>query len=242
MPASHFGMNESLDIYLLIGQSNMAGRGKLGEVSALRDPRVFMYRDGRWIIAEEPLHRDKPSIAGVGLGMSFAMEFLHARRTAIGLVPCAVGGTPLSRWIPGADLYVNAVSVTKQAMSHGTLRGILWHQGESDSGKLEDASSYGQRFRHMIGSLRAELSQADVPVVAGELGAFLKGYPGADFFAVVNQHLRNLEQSLPAYGCVSAEGLIDNGDNLHFNAGSLSEFGRRYAARFVELEKMTGRS
>ena len=64
-------MDNQLSIFLLIGQSNMAGRGRLEEVSALQDPQIFMFRDGRWIVAEEPLHTDKPDIAGVGLGMSF---------------------------------------------------------------------------------------------------------------------------------------------------------------------------
>ncbi|MFH1476733.1 MAG: sialate O-acetylesterase [Verrucomicrobiota bacterium] len=54
----------------------MAGHGRLDEVSALRDPRIFMFRNGHWINAEEPLHTDKPKIAGVGLAMNFAKELL----------------------------------------------------------------------------------------------------------------------------------------------------------------------
>lgn len=51
----------------------MAGRGRIGEVSALHHPGVFMFRDETWVPAMEPLHTDKPRMAGVGLGMRFAV-------------------------------------------------------------------------------------------------------------------------------------------------------------------------
>ena len=236
-------MNSELNIFLLIGQSNMAGRGRLDEVPILRNPQVFMFRDGRWTVAEEPLHTDKPTIAGVGLGMSFAVELLaRAHRAPIGLVPCAVGGTQLSRWMPGAELYENAVSITRLALSKGSLSGILWHQGEGDCSRPDDANSYGERFRDMIRSLRSQLSAEGVPVIAGELGAFLQDHDGCEFFCSVNQQLWELERSLPAYGCVSAKGLTDNGDTLHFNSESLREFGRRYATKYMDLAQIASRN
>jgi len=231
-------MNDQFDIFLLMGQSNMAGRGRLDEVEALQDPHIFMFREDRWITARELLHTDKPE-AGVGLGMSFAIELIQAHLTPIGLVPCAVGGTPLSRWMPGADLYENAVSITKRALFKGTLKGILWHQGEADSCNAEDANGYGRRFQHMINCLCSELSATGIPVVAGELGAFLRDCSGHDYFSIVNQQLRQLEQSLPAYGCVTSNGLTGNGDNLHFNSKSLREFGCRYAKKYMNLVPST---
>ena len=236
-------MDSDLNIFLLIGQSNMAGRGQLDKVPTLRNPRVSMFRDGRWTVAEEPLHADNPDTAGVGLGMSFAMDLLApSSRTSIGLVPCAVGGTPLSRWVCGADLYENAVSVTRRALPRGALTGILWHQGESDSGNREDASSYAERFRDMIHSLRSQLSAKEVPVIAGELGTFLRNYDGCEFFGLVNQQLRELERTLPVYGCVSAADLKDDGDCVHFDSESLREFGIRYARKYVELTTANRRS
>ena len=179
--------------------------------------------------------RDKPG-AGVGLAMSFAAELLsYNQEMSIGLVPCAVGGTPLSRWMPGADLYDNAVSIMRLALSKGNLRGILWHQGEGDSNKSDDANSYGDSFQKMISCLRTDLSAEDVLVIAGELGTFLQDHDGCEFFTIVNQQLRELERNLNAYGCVTSEGLTDNGDNVHFNSESLREFGRRYATKYMDL-------
>jgi hypothetical protein len=98
------------DIFLLIGQCSMAGRGLPEEVANLEHRQVQMFRDDSWTIATEPLHTDKPGRAGVGLAMSFAVELLDRNQaTAIGLIPCAVGGTPLNRWMPEADLFEHAV-------------------------------------------------------------------------------------------------------------------------------------
>lgn len=226
--------DESMEIFLLAGQSNMAGRGALGAVPPLSHPDIQMFRNGRWVPAQEPLHTDKPAIAGVGLGMSFALDLLTSRpgRT-VGLLPCAVGGTPLCRWMPGADLYVNAVALAKAACASGTLKGILWHQGENDAHSREDAGSYGRRLSEMIVAMRAELGASTVPFIAGELGAFLKDSgPSCMFFDMINAQLRDMIHVVPRYGCASASGLTDMGDKLHFDSASLREFGRRYAGEY----------
>ncbi|MCF7853892.1 MAG: sialate O-acetylesterase [Candidatus Pacebacteria bacterium] len=226
--------HKPLDIFLLIGQSNMAGRGPMNTVPALSHPNVWMFRDGEWLPAREPLHTDKPDIAGVGLGMSFAVTLASKEsEKGVGLLPCAVGGTRLERWLPGADLYEHAVSVTRQALSSGTPRGILWHQGEGDATEEELAESYGERLSRTIAGLRKELKVPDVPFLAGELGYFLSGHESCSrFFRVVNQQLHALEDSVKRFGCVSAAELTDHGDSLHFDSASLREFGRRYAYEY----------
>ena len=58
---------EKFHLFLLVGQSNMAGRGAVTEEDRNPDPRVLMLtRDRAWIPAADPLHFDKPKIAGVG--------------------------------------------------------------------------------------------------------------------------------------------------------------------------------
>ena len=100
---------KDLNIFLLMGQSNMSGRGRSTEVEPVEDSRVLMFRGDRWSVADEPLHDDKPT-AGVGLGMTFALGLIERWPSArIGLVPCAVGGFPLELWEPGAGLYAAAV-------------------------------------------------------------------------------------------------------------------------------------
>jgi hypothetical protein len=220
-------------VFILMGQSNMSGRGKATDVPALGHPDILMWRDGQWTVAKEPLHRDKPERCGIGLGMSFAVELVSKSDLApIGLIPCAVGGSPLKRWMPGADLYEQAVAQARVGLKQGTLAGFLWHQGEHDSCFEEMADSYGERLAIMISSLRKELDATEIPFIAGELGPFLRAYSGTAHFNVVNRHLSELESSVTNYTCISAEDMTDNGDALHFNAKSLREFGIRYATAF----------
>src|SRR5690606_744569 len=90
-------------IYILMGQSNMAGRGKVTERYAKQQhPRVTMLNQaGEWVPAMHPVHFDKPTIAGVGPGLSFGIAMAEANPEAtIALVPCAVGGTPIAKWVP----------------------------------------------------------------------------------------------------------------------------------------------
>lgn len=229
-------MDDTMDIFLLIGQSNMAGRGRLDDVAPLTHEQIHMFRAGEWRQAVEPLHTDKAS-AGVGLGMSFAHELVELFPTLnVGLVPAAVGGTALWKWMPDAELYRNAIASCRQALAAGgTLRGILWHQGEADSGDLHKATTYGTRLLHMLTSLRAELDAAHVPIVAGELGPFLTRRAGPVHYQLINNRLHLLRTMLPHYAVASAHDLADNGDNLHFNSASLRDFGRRYAQAYRSL-------
>src|SRR5205823_9265870 len=106
----------------------------------------------------DPVHFDKPDIAGVGIGRSFAKALLQAAPSvSIGLIPAAFGGTSLDEWKPEGKLYADAVRRAREAMKSGRLRGILWHQGESDTDKEEGARSYRERFAVMIQQLRADL-------------------------------------------------------------------------------------
>ena len=222
-----------MDIFLLIGQSNMAGRGALEEVAPIEHPNILMFRDGAWRQALDPLHDDGPR-AGVGPGMSFAAELVERDPdTRIGLVPCAVGGTPLSRWEPGADLYENAIATARPALSEGRLRAFLWHQGESDARDESLSASYEKRLTATISGFRQQLSVPDAPFITGEHVPSLKD----DFVgrATVRAALEKLAQALPACALVSSEGLVDSGDLVHFDSPSMREFGRRYAQSYLAL-------
>ena len=98
-----------MQVFLLMGQSNMAGRGKV-DASQQPDPHIFsLGKDMNWEPAKDPLHFDKKE-AGVGPGLSFAREVVKSDPTVtVGLVPAAVGGTSLDEWAPGGKLYTNAV-------------------------------------------------------------------------------------------------------------------------------------
>ena len=229
---------EQLHLYLLIGQSNMAGRGTVEAADEVPHPRVLSLDPiGRWRMAIDPLHQDKPS-AGLGLGSWFGRGMADATPEAvIGLIPAAVGGTPLSRWMRGGDLYQHAVEQAKLAQAQGVLKGILWHQGENDSDTEEHAKSYAARLAQVIADLRKDLEVADVPFVAGKLGEFLVSEPRLDTpqAGLVNSQLTTLTQRVTRFGLVESANLTSMPDKIHFDSPSLREFGRRYAERMKQL-------
>jgi hypothetical protein len=232
---------EKFHLYLLIGQSNMAGRGVLDDKHAVSEDRILKFsKENTWVAATEPLHTDKPTIAGAGIGMSFARAMADADpQITIGLIPCAVGGTPLQRWQKGGDLYEQALARAKAAMQSGTLKGILWHQGENDAGKEDTARSYATRLAQMIADLRADLGAGEVPFVAGKLGEFLArqtkdGKP--NFWPVVNEQLAVVSAQVPRVAVVESTGLVHKGDGVHFDTPSLREFGKRYAEAMKRLQ------
>ena len=229
---------EGMDLYLLVGQSNMAGRGVLTDSNRVNADRVFkLDAKGEWQRAEEPIHFDKKS-AGAGLAASFARAMVDRNKDVkIGLIPCAVGGTRIDRWVEGGDLWLNAVKRAKMALKNGKLKGILWHQGESDA-TLERAPKWGAKFESMIKSFRRELG--DVPFIAGELGGYLETYKSKNgnkvLWREINSQLHGWKGKIKDYRVVSSEGLMPKRDNLHFNTESLRILGLRYAEAFDSIK------
>lgn len=219
---------KDMKLFLLIGQSNMAGRGKVEAQDQVVNPKIFMLtKDLQWVPAKDPLHFDKPA-AGVGLGSEFAREVSKANpQITIGLIPCAVGGTTLEQWKDGSALYKKAVERAKEAMKQGELAGILWHQGESD-GAPALAETYEDRLTKMMNSLRKDLKAEKVPVVLGELS---RGHNNND---AVNEQLAKAAKKIPLCGLASTEGLEKA---LHFNSASYRKLGARYAAEYLKLAK-----
>ncbi len=225
-------------IYILMGQSNMAGRGPITPWSQETNPQILvMTPDGHWVLARDPLHeqagRTQP---GVGPGHSFAQAMLQADPTAtIGLVPCAVGGSPLRRWVKGGDLYQHALEQARLAEKSGILSGMLWHQGESDAVSRKNAETYEPRLAGMIRDFRQDIGQPSLPVVVGQLGGFLN--PQKEPFAyLVRAALRRIPEEVPRVGLADSAGLTDKGDHLHFNSDSQREFGSRYASVMLRLQ------
>lgn len=226
-----------MNLFLLIGQSNMAGRGAVENgfllwfngVSALAE-------NGEWVPALDPIHYDKP-FAGAGLARTFAGVLRRNNpRREIGLIPAAMGGSALDEWQPGTENFETAIARTRIAMQSGTLRGILWHQGESDAGNEATAATYAARWLTMMNALRAELSAENVPVLAGLLGDFLgPGRKHCPHAPEVNAQIASLSVKAPPVGIVPAHNLGHIGDELHFSTPALREFGRRYAHVYMSL-------
>jgi hypothetical protein len=125
-------------------------------------------------------------------------------------------------------------------MHDGTLKGILWHQGEQDSILESDANSYHSRLVKMIADIRDDLAAPDLPFVVGQIGEFLYSRKQQTPFAkTVNEALLKIPQDVPNTACVLSTGLGHTGDEVHFDTKSQRELGRRYATEMHKLAEKT---
>ncbi|QHT65920.1 sialate O-acetylesterase [Rhodocytophaga rosea] len=231
-------------VYLLLGQSNMAGRGVVEPEDQQVHPRIHMLdKNNEWKPASDPMHFDKP-IAGVGPGLTFGKLMADTdSKITIGLVPCAAGGSSIDAWKVGgyhdqtkSYPYDEALKRARIAMQTGQLKGIIWHQGESDS-EPGKADTYAQKLKELIANLRKELNAPDLPVVVATLPDFYANrIPEA---AKVNQALQELPGQMPSTACISTADLTHKGDTIHFDSPSARELGRRYAKAMQTLQQNT---
>ena len=134
-----------LDIYLCIGQSNMAGRGELGaEYADTLDSVWLLDADGKMEPACNPLNkystiRKDIAMQGVGPAWSFAQSMAERTGRRVGLVVNARGGSSIDSWLKGAadGYYEQALARTRQALEYGSLKAVIWHQGETDIAEPE---------------------------------------------------------------------------------------------------------
>ncbi len=221
--------------FLLIGQSNMAGRGKAGEVAPIENPHLWMLRNGRWQPMTMPVNPDRP-FAGVGLAERFADLYQRDHDVEVGLIPCADGGTRIEQWQPGGLLFDHAVMQTQLAERTASLAGILWHQGESNC-KPGRFDGYAERFETFYTALVKELHAEKQPFLVGGLGSFLSELPEESaYYERLNVILEETARKHPMIGFVSAEGLQGYPDHLHFTANAQRTLGERYYRAFCAME------
>lgn len=225
---------DNLEIYLLIGQSNMAGRADIEKQDQDTLKNVYLFTGtpiNQWEKAANPLNkystvREEISRQKLGPGYTFAREIAKARvGKQIGLVVNAKGGTAISLWKPGGLLYNEAVKRTKIAMKYGTLKGVIWHQGESDA---INTAAYPKQIAELIYNLRADFGIPNLPFVAGQIS---EDKPERHVF---NEMILTLPQLVPNTGVVTSEG-TSTMEGIHFTSVSQRLLGERYAVEMLKL-------
>ncbi len=223
-----------MEIFLLIGQSNMAGRAVIENQDQDTLKNVFLFTGepgNEWEKAANPLNkystvRKNLNMQRLGPGYTFARTIAAASPgKKIGLVVNARGGTALAEWMPGTLLYTEAVKRTKMAMKYGTLKGIIWHQGEADIKKVEE---YREQIPELIQAFRQAFKNPELPFVAGQL------WEGRPERAAFNRMIVELPQLVAVTGVATAEGTATT-DSTHFDSKSQRLLGERYAAEMLEL-------
>jgi hypothetical protein len=224
---------------LLLGQSNMAGYPKAQQADKTEDPRVKVLgydsctatgrQTDQWDTAAPPLHECWNS--ALGPGDYFAKTLLPKlpQGDTIGLVPCAISGEKIETFLKaGGSKYNWIIQRAKLAQqAGGVIEGMLFHQGESNSGD----SSWPGKVDTLVGDLRKDLGLGDIPFLAGELA-----YDGA--CSGHNTQVAKLPGLITNAYVISASGLaLDPADtqyHVHFGHDAQVEFGKRYAQKMIE--------
>ncbi|MFH1268372.1 MAG: sialate O-acetylesterase, partial [Planctomycetota bacterium] len=129
--------------------------------------------------------------------------------------------------------YDDALDRVQRAVQDGVLKGILWHQGESDA-QPALAEAYEKNLRDLIARFRRDLAAPALPFVIGQLGMFPQKAWNVEMHLVNGAHLAVARSDRFAV-FVSSEGLTCRPDNVHFDAKSLRAFGQRYAEAYAAV-------
>jgi len=219
-----------VEIYLLIGQSNMEG---VGRVSKLTDgqknvPNVQMFHsasvgkkatENKWSPLC-PAGWKGTASGGFGLEMSFAKALNTAHPTKqFALIKHAVGGTNLhTQWAPGTspddvknqgNQFKTFIATANKAIEQlekdnkkPIIKGILWQQGEADSKLQKDADKYGENLAHFIKRNREQFKQYAVDQKPENI-CFILGQVIPDYTKGSNAH-----KAYPARESVRAAQLL----------------------------------
>ena len=218
-------------IFVLMGQSNMAGTSTPipAEYVAPSDSVYNLRKDLVWRKAATPLDPNGP---GFSLGESFARHYaeLHPG-VKVGVIQCARGGRGIKELNKGgkdrdgAPNYDDSLVRIRAAMKAGTLKGILWHQGETDAGD----AGYVAELATLAADLRADLGTPNLPFIAGELGRY------ATWTAGFNSRIPAAATTIPHCAVASSEDLLDLGDHVHFSGFGSEVYGARYLKAYLTL-------
>jgi hypothetical protein len=208
---------------------------------------------GEWYSAVPPLSRQQD--LGLGITDYFGRKLLEVKRETnpdikIGVICVAVPGCPTSMfdkdeyqqfldadstadWLKsiakqyGNNPYGRIIELAKKAKEQGIIKGIIYHQGETD-GNDGWASRMKKIYKDMVTDLGLENN--NIPFIAGECVPKMSSQ---------NANIRKLADPDNNLYVASSEGLSDKGDGLHFSPESYREYGPRYAEIMLKAEPQT---
>jgi hypothetical protein len=240
--ASALDADAPLHVFLLTGQSNMAGRAAIEsqDEKPVEGALLWNIVDQKWEDAKPPYNRYSPHNKGPAMqrlncGPSFVRDYLKANPgVRVGIVCSVRGGTSIEQWEKGVtkpwSLFDTTVAEAEAALAadpKAELKGMLWHQGEANSA-AEKVDKYPAQLKQMIADFRADLKSPDLPFVFAQIGQFNEGY--ADFNKMIVEQPENIENT----ACVVTDRL-KNMDKAHFDSAGQRLLGKRYAEAMLKL-------
>jgi hypothetical protein len=234
LPAKH-----NLYVYLLAGQSNMAGRGTVQPADTLPNARIWTLNQHMQIVqAKEPLHFYEPSRTGLGSGLAFARSILSSLPDSarILLIPTAVGGSSIQQWLADSTyrdvaLLSNFTKRVQYAIKIGSIKALLWHQGESNANTKTDIKQHSQRLQLLAEKFRHIAQTPNMPILVGELGSFSESPKS---WAAINKQLRKFARRDGHSTVIHTADLAHKGDRIHFDSAGQRSLGQRFATAYIQ--------
>ena len=242
-------------IYLAFGQSNMEGQGTIESKDKTVDPRFQMLSTiddfngrklGTWNDAIPPLANKH---GGLGPSDYFGRTLVEKLdpQIKVGVVVVAVAGCSIVLFDPpvsdsywssqagwfmdivrdyGGDPYQRLVDMAKKAKEDGVIKGIIFHQGETDEGDKDWPNKVKKVYDRLVIDVGLD---ENIPLFAGEVP-----YNGSS--KGTNTNIRQLPNKSKNFYLVSAEGLNDlDMLRIHFSSQGYRDFGKRYAEKVMEV-------
>ncbi len=204
---------------------------------------------GEWYKALPPLCRENTGLTPVDYFGRTLTENLP-QNVRVGVITVAIGGIHIQGFLndsikayvkraPGwmkpmlaaynNNPYERLVSLAKKAQQQGVIKGVLMHQGESNTGDPKWAGMVQLVYDNLLGDL--QLKPEEVPLLAGEVVQA----NGEGLCVAMNKQINELPQTLHTSQVISSKGCSNGPDRLHFDAAGYRELGRRYGERMLEL-------
>ncbi|MBO5592340.1 MAG: acetyl xylan esterase [Prevotella sp.] len=206
-------------------------------------------RMGEWCEAAAPLCRPNTGLTPADWFGRTLIETLPDN-IRVGVIHVAIGGIRIEGFMPdqiaeyvktapgwmkgmleayGNNPYERLVTLAKRAQQDGVIKGVLMHQGESNTGDPEWAQKVQSVYDHLLGDL--QLKPEEVPLLAGEVVQA----NGEGQCIAMNKQIDELPKTLHTAHVVSSTGCSNGPDKLHFDAAGYRELGRRYGEKMLEL-------
>lgn len=230
---------EHVWVFILAGQSNMAGRAFVEPNDTLSNHRILSINSkSEIILAKEPLHFYEPRMSGLDCGKAFSIEILKHIPDSISvfLIPTALGGSAIDKWVNDSihrnvKLLSNFKDKVELAKTYGTIKAILWHQGESDAKPLLIAN-YKNKLQMLFKEFRSIIENQNLIILTGNIGLF-KEHDSAK--KNINQQINAYAFNDPNTYLINTKNFKSVGDNLHFNSKSQRKMGKRFAKKYLKI-------
>lgn len=115
--------------------------------------------------------------------------------------------------------------------SYGTIKGVIWHQGENDATNKESIENYEKRLSVLISRFRKNSENESLPIIIGELGSYSDN---SKQWQEINKQINAYATTDSLTKVVATKDLKHKGDKIHFDSESIRILGKRYAEKYLK--------